>query len=767
MADLSKLIDLSLLRTFGELTIVPTNRAITTLAAALEAMADSEIASATGAHGFRYYQNALQYATYTYNAVTPSGNENPSEQGWYVQIPGGYKLSEDTEVKAGTTYFTKTTNWNTISTESVESALAGIETSPATKAHDQGSYIMYGHEFYRVTAAIAIGDSLVSGTNIEKTTVGEELQNGGGGTTIVQLPTVTVGSYTYDGTAKGPTITGLDTAHCTVTDATKTDAGTYTLTIALNNSNTMVWNDLTNQPKTYEYTINKATVTVPTVSATSKTYNGSAQHPTVAGYDDTKMTRTGYEYTDAGDYTLSFDLIDSDNYQWSGSTTSFAWSIAKANGSVTLSKNSITLSGNTTSDTVTISNGTGDITISSSDTTVATVSPSSMSASGGTLTVTSPNKKSGTATITVSVAGDANHNATSKTISFTGNYTVIYGVQWDGTSTTAMSRTDGAASFTDPVPAVNNGNGSSPFDTISPWKDMVKETRNGNVMVKIPKFYFKWTKTGTTMKLQICMSQESGFQVAPAFMDRGDGKGERDYVYVARYHCGASDYKSKTGVKPEANHTRAEFRSSIHSLGSNIWQWDYAMLETIWMLYLVEYADWNSQAKIGYGCGNNSSTENMGSTDGMTYHTGTNAANRTTYGHVQYRYIEDLWGNVYDWCDGIYFSGADVYAIKNPSDFSDTANGTKVGTRPTSGNYIKAWAFSSVSGFGWFLYPSEVGGSDSTYTPDYCVYDASGVVLFVGGSYVQNQSRGLFCLYGNCAASSKSAGIGSRLQELP
>ena len=343
----------------------------------------------------------------------------------------------------------------------------------------------------------------------------------------------------------------------------------------------------------------------------------------------------------------------------------------------------------------------------------------------------------------------------------------IYGVEWDGTSTTAWTRTDDAVDFTDPEPAVNNGDGSSPFDDIMPWAGMEIEERTGGTMVKIPKFYYKWIKTGTTMKLQICMSQESGFQVAPAFMDRGDGNGERDYVYVARYHCGASDYKSKTGVKPEANHTRAEFRTSIHNLGSNIWQLDYAMLETIWMLYLVEYADWNSQAKIGYGCGNNSRTENMGSTDGMTYHTGTNAANRTTYGHVQYRYIEDLWGNIYDWCDGIYFSNADVYAIKNPANFSDTANGTKVGTRPTSTNYIKAWAFSSVSGFGWFLYPSEGGGSDSTYTPDLCNYYASGVVLFVCGYYGRSLGHGLFYLYGGGAASLKGDYIGSRLQELP
>lgn len=41
-------------------------------------------------------------------------------------------------------------------------------------------------------------------------------------------------------------------------------------------------------------------------------------------------------------------------------------------------------------------------------------------------------------------------------------------------------------------------------------------------------------------------------------------------------------------------------------------------------------------------------------TNAGTYHTGTTAANRTTYGYTQYRYIEGLWDNVYDWMDGCY-----------------------------------------------------------------------------------------------------------------
>lgn len=347
----------------------------------------------------------------------------------------------------------------------------------------------------------------------------------------------------------------------------------------------------------------------------------------------------------------------------------------------------------------------------------------------------------------------------------------IYGAEWDGSSTTLWTRTDDAVGLANPNPyyAGMSGTPSSPFDDIMPWSGMERvEDTDAGTLVKIPKFWYKWTRSGSTMKLQIANYAETGFFVSPAHADRGDGVGERDYVYVGAYRCATSTYKSTTGVLPANNYTRAEFRSSISNLGSDIWQWDYAMLWTIQMLYLVEYADWNSQEKIGYGCGNGSSVENAGSCDSMIYHTGTNAVNRTTYGHTRYRYIEDLWGNVFDWCDGIYFSSANVFCIKNPANFSDSSGGTNVGSRATASGYIKGYTQPSVQGFEYALYPNSVDSNldGSTYIGDYCYYSSSGVVLRVGGDYYQTQLRGLFCLYGYDAATNKNINLSSRLMKL-
>ena len=512
-------------------------------------------------------------------------------------------------------------------------------------------------------------------------------------------------------------------------------------------------------------TVEKAAFPVPTQSGTL-TYNGSAQFPDWTNYDQAEMTLGGTATgTDAGSYNAVFTLKDTVGTEWEDGSTgdkTVAWSIQKAAGSLSISPESMTLDTSITSKVITVTRaGTGAISAQSSAPGVASVQ-----VNGNQVTVTG--LANGSATITISVAADNNYTApANKTCSVQVTLTQVYGVEWDGTQSPVWSRTDAAELFTNPSPAVNNGGGSSPFDDLMPWSgmEMVDDATAGK-LVKIPKYWYKWTRSGSTMKLQIADGPEEGFHVSPAHADRGDGQGERDVVYVGRYHCD-SNYKSQAGGQPVTNMTRAQARSSIHNLGAAYWQYDYAMYWTIMMLYLVEYANWNSQATIGYGCAPSNAKFNMGATDNMVYHTGTSAASRTTYGSIQYRHIEGLWDNVYDWCDGIYFSGANVYCTKNPARFSDTSGGTNVGTRATSSGYISGWTNPTADGFEYAMYPNALAGSESTFVCDYCNYNASGVVLFVGGYYGQSQDRGAFYRYGSSVASYRGSSIGCRLQKLP
>lgn len=183
--------------------------------------------------------------------------------------------------------------------------------------------------------------------------------SGDGGTTIVPKPTVTIGTYTYDGTEQGPTISFSPetvSKNCVITNATNTNAGTYTLTIALKNTAKMVWNDLTTADLTYTYTIARATSAI-TVSSDSVTLDGdhltrsvtvsNAQGRTLsvsssdtsiatASVSGNTITISNVNQTN-GNATITISAAQSTNYNASSKTVSVSASfitiVSWANGS--------------------------------------------------------------------------------------------------------------------------------------------------------------------------------------------------------------------------------------------------------------------------------------------------------------------------------------------------------------------------------------------------------------------------------------------------
>ena len=360
----------------------------------------------------------------------------------------------------------------------------------------------------------------------------------------------------------------------------------------------------------------------------------------------------------------------------------------------------------------------------------------------------------------------------------------IYGITWTDLTSTACTRTDDAVGFSAPDPQMSDGNGgwvggSSPFDNIMPWAGMLKtEFDNAGTLVAIPKFYFKLeypdpslSANARGVKLQISRQEFTGSKVSPAHMDRGDGAGERDVVYVGRYHCNSSNI-STSGVDPRTLKERWYFRSSIHvAARPDIWIWDYATLMTIQLLYLVEFADWDAKAKIGMGGGSDGYMKKTGLSDSMPYHTGTIYSARTTYGAgIQYRNIEDLWANVYDWVDGINFNKNNnyLYIQKNPAAYSDGTSGASY-YRPSTTGRIKNYQIQSPSNTyfpSYFMFPTTVV---STGKIDYFNYDSTGTVLNVGGCYsnTSGTTHGLFYYGTSNNADTTGRSYGARLMKLP
>lgn len=357
-----------------------------------------------------------------------------------------------------------------------------------------------------------------------------------------------------------------------------------------------------------------------------------------------------------------------------------------------------------------------------------------------------------------------------------------FGVVWDyNASSTTLTRLTKATDpngfvttdiTTEPVAAVGATGGRSPFDSYMPWSGMeeynivnsavgVKRgdrgfSRANDTVVLIPEFYYKVVDDATNKKRYFYISDKAG-----SGFDKHPGSGR----YVGKYNTGAG-YVSKTGIAPLTSITRVAARTGSTGKGSGWYQYDMALHSAIQLLYLVEYADFDSQRKFGWGISGASGIYNSGETDTMTYHTG--RAVDTGNIAVQYRHIENPYGNMECFVDGVNFNGNTVYICTDPTKYADdTSTGyTKAGTKAGSEGYIKALGFSTA--MPWAFYPSEVGGSDATYIPDYLYADSSGWrTMAVQGPYSGGWKNGLYFYTVNKTSDVASNILGSRLMYIP
>lgn len=268
-------------------------------------------------------------------------------------------------------------------------------------------------------------------------------------------------------------------------------------------------------------------------------------------------------------------------------------------------------------------------------------------------------------------------------------------------------------------------------------------------MVFIPVFYVAQKRSGTKQYFYVSDKPKTDMTKHP-----GSGK------YIGRYHMNSNGY-SATGYSPYANMTRATARNKAKSVGSKFHLYDFATYCAIIFLYIVEFADWNCQSKIGQGYtnNNNSSAISSGYTDSMTYHTG-RASGTDGKTAVQYRWVENLWGNVRQWVDGFNANGTTAYYCTDPSKYADdTSTGyTEIGTLPASG-YIKDLIVTDNG----LLIPKTNGGSETTYIPDYMWSSSGWRVLCVGGDWGHGTYAGLLCFFAGNTSSYSNSSISARL----
>ncbi|GAJ19866.1 unnamed protein product, partial [marine sediment metagenome] len=157
----------------------------------------------------------------------------------------------------------------------------------------------------------------------------------------------------------------------------------------------------------------------------------------------------------------------------------------------------------------------------------------------------------------------------------------------------------------------------------------------------------------------ISSGPHAGFVVHPAFYQRGNTAAPADYIYVGAYEAGddgANKLRSQTGDTVTASQTIGTFRTWAENIGSV--QWGITSiwaLSAIKLLYYIEYADADSQTKIGKGITDVEAPKATGA-DGIDVNLAINGTGKGTgvdgETPIAYRGIENLWGNVYRFIDG-------------------------------------------------------------------------------------------------------------------
>ncbi len=152
---------------------------------------------------------------------------------------------------------------------------------------------------------------------------------------VVDSPEADDTEFTYDGTEKTYTFAGSD--YCTITGNKQTNAGTYTVTVALNDKVNTVWSDDgTTDDKTYEFVINKATPTAKMFTYTAPTdldYDGNVKSATVTTDKDGmgEITIQYYkngiltETVECGIYSVKVSVAEGDNYTDATDLTADDW----------------------------------------------------------------------------------------------------------------------------------------------------------------------------------------------------------------------------------------------------------------------------------------------------------------------------------------------------------------------------------------------------------------------------------------------------------
>lgn len=303
--------------------------------------------------------------------------------------------------------------------------------------------------------------------------------------------------------------------------------------------------------------------------------------------------------------------------------------------------------------------------------------------------------------------------------------------------------------------------GTAYFNAHPVFGGMQDVTIDGQNMVRIPAFYIRRAviASGANAGKEAWWISDQplpGYRRHPAFRHAG---ADIEQIYVGKYQASMEGSKlaSKPGVLPAVSRSLTQFIADANARNASgvtgFMLWSVFHWSAIQWLYLVENATMNSQTKTGQGRVNASSAANVDAAD---------------VAQATYRGIVGLWGNIWQWMDGL----KTVSGVVNLWDQNGNKSWVSTKKRQAADGTIYPTTFMDGQGAGWDLEDVFLGDTGPTSNsnataPDYQYMNSSGEYFpVVGGYWGHAAHAGLWDVYVGYAASSANSNVGARLAKV-
>lgn len=299
-----------------------------------------------------------------------------------------------------------------------------------------------------------------------------------------------------------------------------------------------------------------------------------------------------------------------------------------------------------------------------------------------------------------------------------------------------------------------NPNNYSEFEDGTP-ADIVSGDA-GDCMVEFPKMYLGMSTDAqglTTVTITNDATVEGVYD--DAFVYKGTSY-SKFYVGAFKGYVLDNKLRSLSGKSPTVAYTIGDFRTDAQANGEGYEQTQWYQLMLRQALYILLFKNLNSQAALGAGVTGASITNTGGSNSN-----GVNYGSTSASVQVKCLGIEDFWGNIYEWVDGIATKNNTAYTANgNYNDNCDGYTAAKTIESNLSGYMSKAEGTREL-GFA----PLQTSGYKDIYYCDkaYLNVGSSVYAAYCGSKWDGGADAGAFLLTVKYSTSYMLGSIGARL----